>query len=346
MSKELQDRRNEFPDTEFKTIYFGGGTPSVLSIKEITSLFELIYRCFPIQSHPEITFEANPDDLTQIYLSDIVRYTPVNRLSIGIQSFHNSDLTLLNRRHTGKEAFESIERSMEAGFKNLNIDLIYGIPGMTLPLWEENLKIFNSFDIPHLSAYHLTFEPKTVFSHYMKKGRLSPVTEETSLNQFELLLDFAEHSGYDHYEISNFSKKGYYSKHNTAYWKGDFYLGIGPSAHSYRGHERRWNVSENTRYCHMVEQNSTEYFEKEQIQKNTSFNEYILISLRTRWGIELPIILSRFGKSYYVYFKKVSNKFLLDGTLSLEDDRISLTRKGMFIADYIISELMKVDDKH
>jgi oxygen-independent coproporphyrinogen-3 oxidase len=325
---------------EFDTIYFGGGTPSILSVKELISIFEVIYRNFKIAQNPEITFEANPDDLTKIYLTDLRNHTPINRLSIGVQSFNRTELMLMNRRHTAKESIESIERSKKAGFTNINIDLIYGIPGMDIKTWQDNLEIFKSMDVVHLSAYHLSFEPKTVFSYYLRKGKLNPVAEDLSVKQFEMLISFAENNGYDHYEISNFAKEGFCSKHNIGYWTGKPYIGIGPSAHSYLMNKRRWNISNNTKYCEALLQNSSEYFESEIIDNQTAYNEYLLTSLRTKWGIDKSLINTRFGSCFFSLCYKAADRFLKNGTLLEENGHLFLSKKGILIADYVISEMM------
>jgi oxygen-independent coproporphyrinogen III oxidase len=340
---EIQQRKDEYKDFVFDTIYFGGGTPSVLSIEEVSSIFDTINSNFQVSPNPEVTFESNPDDLTIKYLSELKEYSPVNRLSIGVQSFDDKDLKLMNRRHTAKEAVESIERSRKSGFNNINIDLIYGVPGMTLTTWLNNLKKFKSLELEHLSAYHLTFEPKTVFSNFLKKGKLIPVTEQKSLRQFEMLIHFAEENGYDHYEISNFAKEGYYSKHNLSYWTGKPYIGIGPSAHSFKENERRWNISNNTKYSDSLLNNNGIFFEKEYLDLQTSYNDYILTSLRTKWGSNKKFINEKFGMEILSYFLKTSDKFLYDGILFEKDDCLILSKRGIFIADFVISELIKVD---
>lgn len=340
---EIQERKKEFKDELFETIYFGGGTPSILQTDELVRIFNGIYNNFNVISDPEVTFEANPDDLSNEYLADLKKYTPISRLSIGVQSFNDNDLQLMNRRHNAHEAIESIVRSRVAGFNNINIDLIYGVPGMTAELWQKNLDTFKILNLEHLSAYHLTFEPKTVFSHYVKKDKIKPVDEDTSVMQYELLLDFAHKNGYDHYEISNFAREGFYSKHNLAYWTGKTYLGIGPSAHSYFQKQRRYNIRNNSEYIRSLIQGNTDHFETESISKQTSYNEYILISLRTKWGVNKQLLCNNFGESYLAGFNTYSERFFADGTLISDQDNVFLSPKGKFIADYVISELMVVD---
>ena len=341
LKKEIKNRKIEFQNVEFNTVYFGGGTPSVLTIREVQEILGVIYENYTIRAS-EITFEANPDDLTNEYLNELKNYTPVNRLSIGVQSFHDRDLQLMNRRHTAKEAIQSIELSRKAGFDNINIDLIYGIPGLTISNWKDNLELFNRLNLNHLSAYHLTFEPKTVFSYYVKKGKMKPLDEEKSLRQFELLMRFAEDKGFEHYEISNFARNNMYSRHNTGYWSGEPYIGIGPSAHSFNKKYRRWNVSNNTKYCEAIGNNSDDYFESETIDQQTAYNELILTSLRTKWGINDRIISQRFGDDILTKFVKMASRFIDDGTLTYEGGSYFLSNKGKFIADHIMSELMIV----
>jgi oxygen-independent coproporphyrinogen-3 oxidase len=342
LNLEIRQRRDEYKDAIFETIYFGGGTPSVLSIGEVLSIYKNIIENYQISPFPEITFESNPDDLSTDYLNDLKLYTPINRLSIGVQSFNDKDLKLMNRRHTAIEAVESIERSGKVGFNNINVDLIYGVPGMTINTWLSNLEKFKDLDVRHLSAYHLTFEPKTVFSHYQKKGKLKPINEQNSVRQFELLIRFAEDNGYEHYEISNFAKDGSYSKHNLSYWTGMPYIGVGPSSHSFREHERRWNISNNTKYCNSI-LNNTLYFEKEVIDLQTSYNDYVLTALRTKWGTSKKFILETYGEKIYTHFLNSIETFVKDAVLFEEEDHLILSKKGIFIADYVISELMKVD---
>jgi oxygen-independent coproporphyrinogen-3 oxidase len=339
---ELKSRKPEAEGTILDTIYFGGGTPSVLTMDELVLLFKCILGNYHITTTPEITFEANPDDLDAGYLKDILKYTPVNRLSIGVQSFNDKELKLLNRRHTTADAIHCIEHAKEAGFTNLNIDLIYGIPGMTTSGFKKNLELFKRLDIPHLSAYHLTIEPKTVFGYYQKKGKIKAVSETISLRQFDLLMTLMEPWGYDHYEISNFARPGYYSKHNLGYWTGKPYFGIGPSAHSYLNNIRRWNIANNTAYIESIENDRNDYFETEPIDRSKAYNEYLLTSLRTKWGIDTDYILEAFGSAYDKLITEGIRKFVNEGILLQDQKQIMLSRKGKMIADYVISELMMV----
>lgn len=338
--REIEDRKKEASGERINTVYFGGGTPSVLSIELINRILEALTRQYTISGDAEISLEANPDDLTKSYLSALKKETPVNRLSIGIQAFQDTHLKLMNRRHSAGEAKQCIENSLKTGFTNLNIDLIYGIPGMRMEDWMENLQVFFDYEIPHLSAYHLTFEEKTVFDHRRKKGLLSPVAEEDSIQQYNYLLDFTGSRGYDNYEISNFAREGYYSQHNLGYWLGEKYFGFGPSAHSFTIKSRRWNIANNTRYMEALESHSASFFESEVIDKNRAFNEYLLTRLRTKWGIDRQEIRKNFGALLETQCLENLSRFLQDESCMEKDGRYVLTRKGKFISDYILSELI------
>ncbi len=343
LKKEIEFRENEFSDVQFETIYLGGGTPSVLPVKEINSIIELVYGCYQILPHAEISLEANPDDLSAEYLSTLRSTSKINRLSIGIQSFRDADLRFLNRQHSSDDAFECIIRSKEKGFDNINVDLIYGIPGMEQNIWQQNLEIFKKLDIPHLSAYHLTIEPKTVLAYYQKRGKIESMDEEESLIQFEILLHFAKENGYDHYEISNFAKPEYYSKHNLGCWNREPYIGIGPSAHSFNLNKRRWNVANNTIYCNSLNRNSSDYFESENIDIRTAYNEYLMTSLRTKHGIDIQYLEDNFGLDFLTGYNDSIRKFISEGEVIKDGTRYYLSDKGKFKADYIISELMVVN---
>lgn len=340
LQQEIILRSGEFRSEKVETIYFGGGTSSILTVDELIALVRLILDNFSVSEDAEITMEANPDDLTEQYLETLKLHTPVNRFSIGTQSFRDEDLKLMNRRHNAREAFHSIELAHQKGFKNLNIDLIYGVPGMRLSDWKKNLEIFASLDIPHLSAYHLSFEPKTVFMHFLKKGKLMPIDEEESTRQFEYLLGFTTARGYEHYEISNFARNESWSKHNLSYWTGKPYLGFGPSAHSFKPGIRRWNIANNTRYCELLEKGDAGYFEEEQIDTPTAYHDYLLTSLRTKWGIDPVYIREQYGEIIYEKFSAQALPFLHGGTLVDQENRLVLSDKGKFIADHVISALM------
>lgn len=339
MCNEIQLRSNEWNKEEFDTIYVGGGTPTVLNIKELSFIIETIYSKYTIRNENEFTIEANPDDLSAEYLKDLLKKTPVNRLSIGVQSFQNKDLELINRRHNSNQAINCIEAAKNEGFNNITIDLIYGIPGMTLDDWKRNLDQFLALEIPHLSAYHLSIEPKTVFGVWQKKNKISPINEDLSQQQYQYLIDTLSKAGYEHYEIANFALKGFQSIHNTSYWRNVPYLGIGPSAHSYNGKKRRWNLSNNDLYTKFLEQGSINYFEEETLSLNDKFNDYILTSLRTSWGIDLETIKIQFGEIYLNHVIKISEKYL-PNKLSISDNTIRITEIGWLVSDSILSDFI------
>ncbi len=343
IKKEISDRKNEFSDIRFDTLYFGGGTPSILSPGELNGLIKLVQENYNLNPEAEITIEANPDDLSQEYLSSLRKSTIVNRLSVGIQSFNDEILQFLNRQHNSETAYKSIHQAKKEGFENINIDLIYGIPGMDEEIWHNNLEIFNTLDIPHLSAYHLTIEPKTVFAYHLKKGKIRAVEEEQSLEQFKMLMQFAVENNFEHYEISNFARPGHHSKHNLSYWNRDSYIGIGPSAHSFNQKQRRWNIANNAKYSKSVLENSYDYYEYEEIDRNTAFNEYLMTSLRMSRGIDSVYLREFFGPNYLSSFEKSIQKFLKQGSVLQEKKKYFLSDEGKFISDYIISELMNVE---
>ncbi len=340
LEKEIMQRVDEGSCTQYSSIYFGGGTPSILSVNELATLFSVLYRYYTIDNSAEITFEANPDDIKDEFLESLKQHTPVNRLSIGVQSFSDRDLLLMNRLHTSDEAIKSIDYAKKAGFSNINIDLIYGIPGISDKTWKKNLSLFRQLDIPHLSAYHLTIEPKTVFAYYREKGQFREISEDESLRQFKSLIEFTVKAGYEHYEISNFAKPGFHSKHNLVYWTQKPYLGFGPSAHSYNGEKRRWNISNNTRYIQSIENCTNDYFEMENIDAVKAYNEYVMTSLRTMWGINMRYLKQQYGAERYQYFLQIADKFIGNGELVCENNQFYLSNKGKMMADYIIAELM------
>ena len=336
IGRELTMRRDYTGENEIRTIYFGGGTPSVLNQDELSYLLSCL-NGYPISDEVEISFEANPDDLTEDYLK-MLFCLGINRLSIGIQSFYEEDLALMRRSHSVRQAYEAIENACMIGFGNVNIDLIYGFPGMDSAKWEKNLKIVMGFNIAHLSAYHLSYEPGTIFDHWRKKGKLLPVQEEESLEQFGLLRKITRENGYEHYEISNFAKEGYISQHNTNYWRQVPYIGAGPSAHSYDGRSRRWNLSSNSKYCDNLMKDAM-YYEEEELSDKDLYNEYIMTSLRTIWGIDPTYIIHTFGESRYEYFKDKISRFIDNETVEMKSDTYTLTEKGIFLADNIIADL-------
>jgi len=341
--REAGSRREYLGVEPVSTIYIGGGTPSVLSPYEIKTILESIGKIFRVDGNPEITIELNPDDVDENYLHGL-KDSPVNRISLGIQSWRDADLKLMNRRHNAAQAADALQQTLKAGFRNVTIDLIYGIPGMTSADWSSNLDISFSYDIKHLSAYHLTIEPGTVFGKMKEKGLLSEIDEEESSAQFHILIEKAASEGYVHYEISNFGKPGYFSLHNSNYWKQVNYLGLGPSAHSFNGYSRQWNVRNVKKYIKAVTSGS-QFFEREELDKRTRFNEYIMTSLRTMWGIDLDYVERIFDKEGYDYIVNLSGKLVDYGLMKQENKTLVLTNQGKMISDNIISELLLPGDK-
>jgi oxygen-independent coproporphyrinogen-3 oxidase len=340
--KEAGIRKEYLGNENVSTIYIGGGTPSVLSPDEIKTILN-IRKLFKIDENCEISIELNPDDIDRDYLLGL-KDLGVNRISLGIQSWRDSDLKLMNRRHNAAQAAAALEQILKSGFENVTIDLIYGIPGMTTADWSSNLDISFSYDIKHLSAYHLTIEPGTVFGKMKEKGMLSELDEDESSAQFHLLIEKALSAGFIHYEISNFGKPGYFSIHNSNYWKQVSYLGLGPSAHSFNGYSRQWNVRDVKKYVKAVDSGSL-LFEREELDKKTRFNEYIMTSLRTMWGIDLDYVEKAFDKEGYDYVVNLSGKMVDYGMMKLENKTLVLTNQGKMISDNIISELMLPGDK-
>jgi oxygen-independent coproporphyrinogen-3 oxidase len=331
-------RREYTGNEDISTIYVGGGTPSVLSVKEIKAILRNIIKTYPVVDSCEITIEMNPDDINKDYLKSL-KDTGVNRVSLGIQSWRDADLKLLNRRHNAAQGAFALEETIKAGFQNVTIDLIWGIPGLTSQDWSSNLDFSFSFDIQHLSAYNLTIEPGTVFWKMKEKGLLSEIDEEESNTQFHLLIEKAELAGFVQYEISNFGKPGYFSIHNSNYWKQVNYLGLGPSAHSFNGYSRQWNVRDVRKYIKSVNSGSP-LFEKEELDKKTRFNEYIMTSLRTMWGIDLDYVEQTFDKEGYDYIINLAGKLINYGLMKPDKKTLVLTNQGKMISDNIISELM------
>ena len=342
LKKELNDRKNYLSGSQIDSIYFGGGTPSVYSPEEIQSLILEVGKHFIINENAEITLEANPDDLTHDYLKDL-KETSVNRLSVGIQSFHDEDLILMNRRHSGQQAYDAIIRAQTYGFDNISVDQIYGVPGLSLKKWEENLEKVFELNIQHISSYHLMYDPNTVFTHKLKKGIIKELDEDISLAQYKHLISEAKKHGFLHYEISNFSQAGLESKHNSSYWQQKMYLGLGPSAHSYNLDRREWNISDNLKYMKAVEEGGV-YSEYEELSFNDRFNDYVLTSLRTMWGLDLDLVKREFGESYYQYCQEKANKFIQSEDVRIEKEHIILTDKGVFISNDVMSDFFFIEE--
>ena len=342
--KEADFRKEYLGRESVSTVYIGGGTPSVLTASETGNLLSHLNNIFIIERDSEITIEINPDDVTPEYLKDI-RELGINRISIGVQSWRDKDLKLLNRRHNAVQAEEAIISAINAGFNNITIDLIYGIPGMKTDDWAANLDKSFSFGINHFSAYHLTVEPDTVFGKMKKNGLFEEVDEEESTTQFNILTEKAARSGFVHYEISNFGKPNFFSVHNTNYWKQVPYLGLGPSAHSFNHYSRQWNLRDLKKYIKSAGTDN-QPFEKEELDLKTRFNEYIMTSLRTMWGIDLDYTESTFEKEGYDYVMNMAGKFINYGLMKLEKNTLILTNQGMMISDNIISEFMMPGDNN
>ncbi|WP_396158068.1 radical SAM family heme chaperone HemW [Flavobacterium sp.] len=334
--KELEFRKDEFQNEVVETIYFGGGTPSVLSIDDLRFLVDAVYQNYQVVEHPEITLEANPDDLnTEI----VIQYanSPINRLSIGVQSFFEDDLQLMNRAHNSEEAKRCLAVATQH-FDNISIDLIYGMPNMSNKKWLKNIETALSFNISHISCYALTVEPKTALYKMIKSGTISTLDDDLAQQHFHILIDKLQENGFVHYELSNFGKPNYFSKNNTAYWLGKKYIGIGPSAHSFNGKSRSWNVSNNPLYLKAIAENKLPS-ETEILSKTDQYNEYIMTGLRTIWGISLDRIDSEFGSSYLEYLHHQAEKYISDNLLEVENNILKTTKKGKFLSDGIASDL-------
>jgi len=339
--REATFRKDYLSNETVSTIYLGGGTPSVLTVKQLGLILGRIYELYKVSDDCEITIELNPDDVLPEYLEGLKKLK-INRVSLGVQSWKDSDLKMLNRRHDSAKAVTALNDILRSGIDNVTIDLIYGIPGMSLADWESNLDFTFSFGIKHLSAYHLTFEQGTVFGKMLEKGLISEIDENDSTAQFNLLADKAAKAGFIQYEISNFGKPGYFSIHNSNYWKQVSYLGLGPSAHSFNGFTRQWNLRDLKGYIKAVNTGKP-FFESEELDTRTRFNEYMMTSLRTMWGIDLEYIEKMFEKEGYDYVINLSGKFKNYGLMKQEKNSLVLTNQGMLISDNIISEFMMPD---
>ncbi|MCQ9641959.1 radical SAM family heme chaperone HemW [Chryseobacterium sp. WG14] len=341
MKTEMMLRKDELQNKTLRSLYFGGGTPSILSVDEIHSLIDEALRYFSFDKDIEITLEANPDDLDQQFLKQLAG-TPVNRLSIGTQSFFEEDLKLMNRAHSASEAESSIKRAQDFGFENLSIDLIYGSPTSNLEIWKENLNKTIELEVPHISSYALTVEPKTALENWISKGKVISPKEEEQNREFYYLSDFLKDHGFEHYEVSNFAKPGFYSRHNSAYWKYQEYLGIGPSAHSYNGFDvRSWNVANNSQYIKKLAVKNLAK-EEELLSQEDQFNEMIMIGLRTIWGVDLTSLKNKFSDKIMDHFQAEVKPKLEEGILIIEKDHLKIPEKHWFMADGIASDLFLV----
>lgn len=333
---ELQKHYQQHPVIE--TIYLGGGTPSLLSADELNRLTEIIGTHYNINNLKEYTIETNPDDLNPQYIKSL-KSTPVSRFSIGVQSFFDADLRYMNRAHNAQEADYAIKAVQDAGYSNITIDLIYGTPGLTDNNWQHNLQQVNNLSIPHFSAYALTVEEKTALHHNIKAGKSQPVNPEQAAHQFEMLMDFAAQSGFEHYEISNLAKPGHRAVHNTNYWLGVPYIGIGPSAHSFNGLTRQWNIANNALYIKSLLTDKQLNFEQEILTTEQRLNEYIMTSLRTSWGLDIEKVTREWGSDYTDVIVRDSERFMEEQKLILDNHSLVLTNKGRLFADYIAAEL-------
>ena len=358
LAKELAMRKDEFENTTVETIYFGGGTPSLLTIKELQFLIEQVYENYKVSETPEITLEANPDDLVQASkpiltaeldtnelkhpsIFKLYRDIGINRLSIGVQSFFEADLKLMNRAHNAQEAQLCLNEATRY-FDNISIDLIYGIPGLTNENWKKNIATALSFGIVHISSYALTVEPKTALERFVKKGVIKAVDDQLAHDQFHILVDTLEANDYVHYELSNFGKDGFFSRNNSAYWQGKPYLGIGPSAHSFSGNERSWNIRNNSKYINAIEAGAFPK-ETETLSITDRYNEYVMTGLRTVWGISLQEIASNYGLDYKKHLLQHAQAYINQHLLYIEDETILVTKKGKFLCDGIASSLFKIN---
>lgn len=341
MKTEILLRKDELQNKNLKSLYFGGGTPSILSVDEINSLIDEVLRYFSFEKDIEVTLEANPDDLDKNFLKQLAG-TPVNRLSIGTQSFFEEDLKLMNRAHSASEAESSIKRAQDFGFENLSIDLIYGSPTSNLEIWKENLNKTIALEVPHISSYALTVEPKTALENWISKGKVKSPKEEEQNKEFYYLSDFLKDHGFEHYEVSNFAKPGFYSRHNSAYWKYNEYLGIGPSAHSYNGFDvRSWNVANNQQYIKKLNDKLLAK-EEEILSREDQFNEMIMIGLRTIWGVDLQSLQNKFSERMLEHFQREIKPKIEEGILIIENDHLKIPEKHWFMADGIASDLFIV----
>jgi oxygen-independent coproporphyrinogen-3 oxidase len=339
MTRELELRKTYIVEP-IQSIYFGGGTPSVLTGGELEMIFEKIHGLFHVKGDAEITIELNPEDVNRPYIENL-RKLGINRLSMGIQSFRDKDLKFMNRIHTAAEAENGVKLARDTGIDNINIDLIYGIPGSNVHDWENNLKKAMALGIKHLSAYHLTIEPKTVFHYYKKKGKLQEVDENSSYAQFNLLREITGTEGFDHYEISNFCREGYHSRHNLMYWRGGHYLGVGPSAHSYNGVSRQWNVAINARYIEKVKEGRG-FFTREELDAPSRYNDYVITSARTKWGIDMARVEKDFPRYYDHALQAVENQ-LRFGNIVQHGHQVSIPPGKFIIADRIMEDFIAVD---
>ena len=337
---ELQSRRTEITE-DIKTIYFGGGTPSIIKTSDLEKILNTIYKYYSVIPNPEVTIEANPDDISVVKLNEL-KQTPINRFSVGIQSFHEKDLKFMNRAHNKSQADSCVPMIQDAGFNNITIDLIYGVPNQTKDDWIYNLDKSFKLNVPHISAYALTVEDRTPLSKLISSGKYPNVSDEKSFADFKILIEKTKEQGFIQYEISNFGKEDYFSKHNSSYWKTEQYIGVGPSAHSFSGAERRWNLANNKLYLNKLHSNT--YFEKEVLTQQDIFNEYLMTGLRTIWGVSLKKISSEFNPSFVNEFINKTKSLQKNGKIIIKGDIITISNNSKFQTDGITSELFITND--
>lgn len=340
LCQELEMRKDYLEGEEIETIYLGGGTPSQLSEDELKEISTYIYKVYSVSPDAEITLEANPDDLTPEYVA-MLRQLPINRISMGIQTFQEETLKLLHRRHTAQQAIEAFKRCREAGFQNISIDLMYGLPGETLDTWKEDLEQAIALHPEHISAYHLIYEEGTILWKLREQRQVEEADEDLSLTLFSTLINELTTAGYQHYEISNFCLPGLHSRHNSSYWTGKKYLGCGPSAHSFNGNSRQWNVASLEKYIRGIQEGKPD-FEIEELDLYTRYNDFVITSIRTCWGMSLSRLRSEYGEELYRYCLRMAKPHLNEGVLEISEDVLKLTRKGIFISDGIMSDLLYV----
>ena len=339
--RELEIRKDYLDNEEIETIYLGGGTPSQLSKEELEEIFAHIYKVYKVTPDAEITLEANPDDLTPEYVS-MLRTLPFNRISMGIQTFQEETLKLLHRRHTAQQAIEAFKRCREAGFQNISIDLMYGLPGETLGTWEQDLQQAIALHPEHISAYHLIYEEGTTLWNLREQNKVEEAEEELSLTLFKTLIERLTKAGYQHYEISNFCLPGLHSRHNSSYWTGKKYLGCGPSAHSFDGTSRQWNVSSLDKYLEGIHTDQLD-FEIEDLDLYTRYNDFVITSIRTCWGMPLSQLRTTYGENLYNYCLRMAKPHIQQGVLEIKEDTLKLTSEGIFISDGIMSDLLWIE---
>ena len=339
--RELEMRKDYVGNEEIETIYLGGGTPSQLSQEELEEIFTYIYKVYKVTLDAEITLEANPDDLTPEYVS-MLRKLPINRISMGIQTFQEETLKLLHRRHTAQQAIEAFKRCREAGFKNISIDLMYGLPGETLETWEQDLQQAIDLHPEHISAYHLIYEEDTALWKLREEHQVEEADEDLSLTLFKTLIEGLTKAGYQHYEISNFCLPGLHSRHNSSYWTGKKYLGCGPSAHSFDGISRQWNVSSLEKYLEGIRMGQL-VFEIENLDLYTRYNDFVITSIRTCWGMCLSQLRATYGETLYNYCLRMAKPHIRQGVLEIKEDTLKLTSEGIFISDGIMSDLLWIE---